>query len=394
MPGRILLAWEAGGGRGHIITLRTVAQALGDGYVFDAALCRMDHAAELAPLCDLVFPASYLHETAAGRAARGHVRVATWADFLGDIGFADPGFLIRQIGWWIDVLKARQSRLVIAEFAPCAMLAARALGIPVVSLGTGYGTPPASLDHFPLLLPEHAVRLHDEAELLASLNTAGAALGLAPFSRFAELYDTAAQLSRTIAQLDPYAGHRRVPYLAPFDLTLPAQAQGGREVLCYFSTHEHENAVLMEAIAGLGLPTRLVMPRAGAELRHKFAAAGAVVEQDRLSHAEIARHARILVHAGQHGALCLGLALGLPQVAVPQLVEQACHARHAAALGTTTIVPNRGQSVPAYRHAIRAAYHDAERAEHARALSDRLRPQLVDDLAAVLRQRLAAILPA
>jgi hypothetical protein len=27
-------------------------------------------------------------------------------------------------------------------------------------------------------------------------------------------------------------------------------------------------------------------------------------------------------------------------------------------------------------------------------LSDRLRPQLVDDLAAVLRQRLAAILPA
>lgn len=393
MPGRILLAWEAGGGRGHVMTLRTVAQALGDGYVFDAALCRMDHAAELAPFCDLVFPASYLHETAAGRAARGDIRVATWAEFLGDIGFADAGFLTRQIGWWIDVLKARQSRLVIAEFAPCAMLAARALGIPAVSLGTGYGTPPASLEHFPVLLPEHTVRLHDEAALLATLNTACAAFGLAPLSRFAELYDTAAQLSRTIPALDPYAAHRREPYLPPFDQSLPRSGQGGSEVLCYFSTWEHENAALMEAITSLDLPMRLIMSSPGDDLRDRLSAIGAIIEPGRMSHAGIARHARIWVHAGQHGALCLGLGLGLSQVAVPQLVEQACHARYAAELGTTIVIPNRGQAASVYRNAIRAAYHDTDMARRALDLSERLRPQLVDDLPAVLRQRLAAILP-
>jgi len=57
---RVLLAWEGGAGRGHVVTLKVIAQALGDDVICDAALCRMDHAIELEAYCDSVFPGARL----------------------------------------------------------------------------------------------------------------------------------------------------------------------------------------------------------------------------------------------------------------------------------------------------------------------------------------------
>ncbi|MET0360442.1 MAG: hypothetical protein ABW048_01695, partial [Sphingobium sp.] len=70
---RILLAWESGAGRGHIVTLRTVAEALGPAFAYDAALCVIDHAGELAPLCEMVFPGARLFVNPAVRGAPGAV---------------------------------------------------------------------------------------------------------------------------------------------------------------------------------------------------------------------------------------------------------------------------------------------------------------------------------
>ena len=122
--GRVLLAWEGGAGRGHIVTLKTIAEALGPGFVYDAALCRMDYAAEIAPLCELVFPGAWLGFNPARRRAAGNPGTATWADFLGDLGFADPARLIAQIDWWLTTIAARQSSLMVGDFSPIAMLAA------------------------------------------------------------------------------------------------------------------------------------------------------------------------------------------------------------------------------------------------------------------------------
>ena len=58
MTSRVMLAWEGGAGRGHISTLRSIAQALVGLAICDAAVNNMRHAAELAPDRDLVFPGS------------------------------------------------------------------------------------------------------------------------------------------------------------------------------------------------------------------------------------------------------------------------------------------------------------------------------------------------
>ena len=49
-----LLAWEHGSGRGHVVPLRTVAEAVSDRFTFDAALRDLTFKDELAGLCDPV----------------------------------------------------------------------------------------------------------------------------------------------------------------------------------------------------------------------------------------------------------------------------------------------------------------------------------------------------
>ncbi|KQX34780.1 hypothetical protein ASD04_15415 [Devosia sp. Root436] len=390
--GRILLAWEGGAGRGHIVTLKTIAEALGDGFVFDAALCRMEHAGELAPLCELAFPSAYLGFDATRRQAAGNPNTATWAEFLGDLGFADSGRLIGQIEWWLAAIQARQSSLMVGDFSPIAMLAARIAGIPMAAVGTGYSTPPAGMDAFPVLLEEHTTRIYREADLLAAVNAAMQHFGQPGYARFSDIYGAAVSMPRTIAALDPYGPWRSQPLLPPLNEALPRGSHGGDEVFIYFSTDERNDPALMEAIAGLDLPTRLYMPGIGDELAGRLGAGGVIIEKSPVPLELIAERSRVMLHAGQHGSLCMALGLGLPQVAFPQHLEHLYHARRAAQRGTVTVFQRTERDVAAIRQSIRGVHADADLARRAILLSDELYPSLFGDIAALVRGRLLPLL--
>jgi len=390
--GRILLAWEGGAGRGHIVTLKTIAEALGDGFVYDAALCRMDYAAEIAPLCELAFPSAWLGFDATRRQAAGNPNTATWAEFLGDLGFADSGRLIAQIEWWLATIEARQSSLMVGDFSPIAMLAARVAGIPMAAVGTGYSTPPAGMDEFPVLLDEHTTRIYREVDLLAAVNAAMQHFGQPGYDCFSDIYRGVVSMPRTIAALDPYGPWRSQPLLPPLNEALPRGSHKGDEVFIYFSTDERNDPALMEVISGLDLPTRLYMPGIGDELAGGLNASGVIIEKSPVPLELIAERSRVMLHAGQHGSLCMALGLGLPQVAFPQHLEHVYHARRAAQHGTVTVFQRHQRDVAAIRQAIRSAHADADLARRAIALSDDLYPSLFGDIATLVRGRLLPLL--
>lgn len=388
--GRILLAWEGGAGRGHIVTLKTIAEALGDRFIYDAALCRMDHAAELAPLCELAFPGAALAVDRRRRLDAGDPKTATWGEFLGDLRFADLKFLVTQLQWWLTTIAARQSAMVIADMSPCALLAARIAGIPAVAVGTGYSVPPPGLGEFPILLPEHTRRIYPETELLGVVNQALAQFGSAPLARLPDIYAQAISLPRTIAQLDPYDGHRRQPLLPPLNEALPRPTVLGDEIFVYFSTSELDDAATLDALSSLGVPVRGFFPGIAAERAGRLAAAGVIVETAPVPVQAIGNRTRLMLHSGQHGSLCMGLGLGIAQVAFPQHLEHLLHARRAEALGTVEIAP-RGADAATLRNLILAAYHDMPRHQAARDGSSTLYPDLFGDIVTLVRQ---AILPA
>lgn len=386
---RVLLAWEGGAGRGHIVTLKVIAEALGDDVICDAALCRMDHAIELEAYCDSVFPGARLWANRARREVAGNPHTATWGDFLGDLNFWNPQFLITQIRWWLETFKARQSRLVIADFAPCAQLAARIAGIPSIAVGTGYSVPPSGLGSFPILIPEYTKLVFPEEELLAAVNKALTYFGGAPLERLPDIYADGAAMPRTISGLDPYRGLRQAPLLPPLNEALPRPDGSGAEIFCYFSTSETENEALVDALIGLDLPIRAYVPGASAEVKELFADAGVTIETRPVPFAQINKRSRLLLHSGQHGTLCMGLGMGLGQVAFPQHLEHLFHAQRASDLSPVRIVGPRTRDADEISAAILDAY---EYGGNDGAAVERLRPELFGDIGAIVRGRILPLI--
>lgn len=388
----ILLAWEGGAGRGHLVTLRIVAEALGTAHTYEAALCRMEHASELAPLCRAVFPGAPLYEFRKARIQAGGPGCATWAEFLGDLTFSQPERLSLQLDWWIELIRTRRYDLVIGDFAPLSMLAAHVLGIPSVCIGTGYSVPPPGMDEFPVLLPAYSRRIYSEQALLANVNAALERHRSAPLARLSDIYAATVQVPRTIAPLDPYAGMRRTSLLPPLNESVQRSTGMGDEVFCYFSTREQDDEELMTALERLDMPVRGFFPGLGEAMKARLAKAGVAIETAPVPADLLGQRSRVMLHAGQHGTLCMALGLGLPQLAITQHLEHLYHARRAEEFGTVRVSMRRQWNADTILDAIGDLYETTALASAALDLSDRLRPHLFGDVSRLLRRRLAPVL--
>lgn len=393
MP-RVLLACEGGAGRGHVVTLKTIAEALEDRFLFDAALCRMEHADEIRPACDAVYPGASLPYLREERRARGNVPAATWGEFMGDTGFRDHEFLSRQIAWWQEVIRVRDIALVVGDFAPCALLAARSVGVPAVAVGNGYTTPPPGLEAFPVFLPQYAERIFDEAGMVECVNRAATPLGVPPLRWLPEVYTCETQLVCTLPMLDPYAGNRREPLLPPVTgLSSGVDiGGGGEEVFIYFSTTELAEPGMVEAVADLGVPTRTFMPGIEPETARRLEASGVTVERAPVPPNELVRRTRLMVNAGQHGTLCTGLAAGIPQVAIPQQLEQLYNATRAGERGVARVVEKGEGRAERLRQTILEAYHDEGMRRAAVTLARELQPFFLRSGRMMIRRRIATLL--
>lgn len=386
-----LLAWEHGSGRGHVVTLRTVAEALADRFSFDAALRDLTFKDELAGFCDAV-QGPWLPHSGEFRKARGNPATATWGEFLGDHGFRRPEILRESIGWWQGVMRECDISLVIADCAPCALMAARGLNIPAIAIGTGYLAPPAEMETFSILLPRYSTRIYDEAEIVDTINSVVPEFGIPKLDRLPQVYSCTDQLAFTLTMLDPYSEWRRQPLLPPIIGGEAEPASGGDEVFVYFSTKEKSSPGLMEAIGTLGVPVRVFIPGIDDEVADGLARRGIFVERSPVPVDLVAQRSRLLVNAAQHGTLCLGLATGIPQVSAPQQREQQYNAEAVEKYGVLKAVSEADRNAEHFRTIVLDAYEDAAMARRSIDLADELRPQLQANRRKLIRRRISAVM--
>jgi UDP:flavonoid glycosyltransferase YjiC (YdhE family) len=129
-------------------------------------------------------------------------------------------------------------------------------------------------------------------------------------------------------------------------------------------------------VARLPLPRRGFLPKAAQGVADRLAASGMIVEPAPVAVEDITRRSRLMLNAGQHGILCLGLYAGLPQICLPQHLEQDFHARGAAAEGVAEVVPARERQTEALIKRIMAAYGDRAMATRAQGLAARLKAEM------------------
>lgn len=387
---KLLLANDAGGGRGHMTRLAGLGALLADRFEIDAVVPQAAGSPELQAIGAQVFRGPLL------RFGAGRDKPApcpSFASYLAQCGFDDPACLREVLGWWRKVLVSRDVSVLIADYAPMALLAAQGLRaegwqMAIFSTGQGFGLPPWHLPSFPVLHPEVGEAEHHEADLLEIVNAVGAEFGLPALSAFPEVFRTDLSLVTSLPFLDPYAGLRRDPLVPPVQRVTKTAGGGGDEVFLYFSTREVNNPELLAALAELPLPRRAYLPSASAEVAERLSSAGVVLEPAPLSHEEIRARSRMLIHAGQHGSLCMGLYTGLPQVALPTDLERGAHSRGAAAQGGCVLLPPRGKTRSALVEGFLSAYEDSAAPARALALATDLRAALPSDFAADLRDRL------
>ncbi|HEX5634945.1 MAG TPA: hypothetical protein VFX50_16995 [Gemmatimonadales bacterium] len=201
---RVAFAWELGGEYGHVVSCTGLAGSLHRRGHSVALMFR-----ELAQLALLPETTAYdvFQAPRVEREGLGSLRPVSYAEILLGCGYADPAVLTRLLEGWRSHFSKWKPDLVVADFAPTALLAARTLGIPRVSYGNGFFNPPrkSPLPPFRVDEPVDPARVaRADAAALASVNAALAAMGCPPLERLAQQFETDEDFLCTFPELDHY----------------------------------------------------------------------------------------------------------------------------------------------------------------------------------------------
>ncbi len=371
MPRTALLCWEAGHGRGHAQSLLQIAGKLNArGWRSVLALPRdrtpKNLATESVPVC----PAPQWGE---GRPALSAVTMssASMADMLAQIGLQSADWTRHQIERWRRLFDEHRSDVVVADYAPGAVLAARGL-VPCVATGVGFTVPPAAMRRFPLL-SDSAPAVYDEATILETVNEVLVELGGRPLTALPQALTGDLQCVCSLPLLDPYRAFRADPPLGPL-LSTPVlrRSRHAAEVFCYLR-EPAGTARLAEIAVGLqGVDVRVVayLPDLDPQVASGLRANGVEVLHAPAPIAEQLVRSRLIVHYGGHGTAAAALLAGVPQIILPFDIEKVLIAEALVGRGVARTLPYLTVGADRLRDTISSALQDEEMERHAYAAAE------------------------
>ena len=164
---RILLGWELGANRGHLVRLGNLARRLAAaGHDVAIAAQRLSRAFDF-PDGATLWQAPVWPRLLSNVGALGGAFPNTMGDILVRVGLDSDDALPSLIQGWDAILAAVRPDVVVADFAPALLCAARGR-CPTLTVGIGFYVVPPALPAFPSLTGQHPV--FPEAEVLERVN--------------------------------------------------------------------------------------------------------------------------------------------------------------------------------------------------------------------------------
>lgn len=323
---RILFGWEMGGELGHVVACSGLARSLslrGHQVAFAfRELRQLSFVADARGFEAFQAPRSV-------REAGGDAIPASFADIMLGCGYADRDELAGLVGGWRSLLSGWRPDLVVADFAPTALLAARSLGIPRVTFGNGFFLPPPLVPLPPFRL-DHTVdagRLANaDARALAAANHALARFGSPPLGKLADMFDADEHFLCTFPELDHYATRATSGYWGPrlrFDLgnEVPWPHGPGKRVFVYVKRFLPQLDALIDVLAASSHTVVAFIPDLDDARRARLASRNRTVSARPVRLQSLMRHCDLLVSHG--GEISTGALLhGVPSVLFPSHYEQ------------------------------------------------------------------------
>lgn len=323
---RIAFAWELGGELGHAMAISTLARMLHARGHRIAYIFR-----ELHQLHYIADSSQYDIFQAPVSVAEGHGSPipVSFAEILIGCGYDTPRHLSGMLAGWLALLQRWKPDLVVSDFAPSALLAARVLKLKRVAYGNGFAIPPrlSPLPAFRFDEPVDPKRVADaDARALASANGALARVGAPPLRSLAQQFETDEDFLATFPELDSYGNRPQAGYWGPrFSADSGASvhwpAGKGKRVLVYLKNNMANLDAIIAALAASDYRVAAFIPELQKERRQVLQGPTRIVAEKPMRLAPLLQECDLFISQG--GNVCVGaLMSGVPQLVIPGQYEQ------------------------------------------------------------------------
>lgn len=323
--GRILLAWELGANYGHISMLLPIARRLrqlGHAILF---------AVKDGPARQLLDGEGFKFVLSPRASARNNrsPKPASFADILAGAGFANVETLTGLITAWHDLFNHFQPTVLVAQYAPVALFAARLLDLPCLQINTGFESPP-QMAPFPCFRPylklTNEQLLARDLAILESINAVNVRYGSAANGSLQEALKSDLDLLATLPELDHYPGRKSGQYIGPVadvndGIAVQWPDKTGPRIFAYLrpipgiasilSTLRRSSGCVIAVIPGID--DKLILQFEDKRLR---LTRSLIKLSDILPEIDLA-----MTHAN-HGTTATALLAGVPMLVIPTTVEQ------------------------------------------------------------------------
>ncbi|OOG44432.1 nucleotide disphospho-sugar-binding domain-containing protein [Polaromonas sp. A23] len=345
---RILFAWELGANLGHIRPLVSIANALRqNGHEIVFVLQDIRGCGEFLRQHEFAY---FQTPTLPGRLLPGmSPEQVSYPEILLLHGFGNEKELASVLQAWRNLYSVLKPEVMVFDYAPTALLAARDLGIPRVAFSTGFTSPPR-VTPLPCFRPWEYVPserlLAAEARVLDAVNGACETLAISTLSALHEMFGVEEDILATLSELDHYPGRQGAEYWGPIheatEGEVPIWPEGtGKRIFVYLRPKSPAFKPLVSILAGTELRILWFAPGLATQTMESLQTKNMCFSSKPFAMTQVADSAEAAVLHGGHGTVATLLLGGVPMLLLPANAEQLLVARNVSTLGAGLIAAPR-----------------------------------------------------
>lgn len=341
---RIFICWELGGSLGHLARLPIIVSGLVErGHELFLAAGKQRH------LRDFPFPQSMVVlpvPTGSCPEYKAAKRICN-ATILLSQGYADIPTLEGMVRCWRGLYTLVQPDVLLFDYAPTAMLAARDVPAPKLILSSGFGS----------LVPGHpdtdltpwVEGSRDEFQRQGALvtdhvNEVCRTYGLTPVEHFSEIYQCDFSLMSIIPELDEYNRDpsKTLYYTLFADLGFAAaewSGNGSARIFAYLKPDFALTGLVLDVLAHGDYDVICYCPGIPLERAERYRAGRLQIVTKPVSLASVLPDADVVVCHASKGLVVESLLCGVPLLNLPTHIEQVQNGMMVEKLGAGLTVP-------------------------------------------------------